>query len=233
MASRTSEQAVRKSGEMGSSSRLAPQQARSQETRSRILKAARKAFAEVGFVGANLREIAQDADTTHAMIRYHFGTKDELWREAVREMFEALSVVIDGARQQAKDLGLDLRERYRCVTLAHARYCAQHPEHARITIMESISGSERFDWMVKEFVTPAHTTGKYEFDELVAHGVLPAINFASYVYAYVGMLQLPFVLAREAKVAMDFDFLDPASVDGHAEAIFNVWVSDRGRSIAD
>lgn len=128
---------------------------------------------------------------------------------------------------------MDLREKYRCVTLAHARYCAEHPEHARITIMESISGSERFDWMVKEFVSPSHTTGKQEFDDLVAHGILPAIPFASYIYAYVGMMQLPFVLAREAKVAMDFDFLDPASVDGHAEAIFDIWVSHPRTTIAD
>ena len=213
-------------GEKSNSSlRLPPQQVRSQETRSQILSAARKAFAEVGFAAANVRAIANAAGTTHAMIRYHFGTKDELWREAVREMFEALNEVIEAARREARVLGLDLREKYRRITYAHTRYCAEHPEHARIAVMESISGSDRFNWMVREFVTPAHAVGKRDFDELVALGILPTIPFASYVYAYVGMIQLPFVLAREAKVAMDYDFLDPAAVDRHADAVCNIWLS--------
>lgn len=218
--------------ELTPSLRQPPLQARSQETRARILKSARKVFAECGFNAANVRDIAREAGTTHAMIRYHFGTKDELWREAVRGMFEALSQVMAVAKQQAKDQNLDLREAYRCMTHAYTRYCAEYPEHARITIMESISGSERFNWMIREFVAPDHLVAKRDFDELAGHGILPDIPFASYLYAHVGMVQLPFVLAQEAQVAMNYDFLSDAAIERHADAVFNIWVG-RGSSKQD
>lgn len=205
------------------SSRQPPLQARSQETRSRILDSARKAFAECGFAAANVREIAQNAGTTHAMIRYHFGTKDELWREAVRGMFEAFQKILTETGQRADDEQLDLRERYRRLTRAYTRYCAEHPEHARITIMESISGGERFEWMVNEFVKADHASAKDAFEELVLNKILPPIPFATYLYAYVGMAQLPFVLAKEAKVALDYDFLTDEAIDRHADAIFDLW----------
>jgi AcrR family transcriptional regulator len=64
-----------------------PVQARAEETRARILQKARDAFAEMGFAGASIRDIAREAGVTHSMITYHFGTKDGLWREAVRDMF--------------------------------------------------------------------------------------------------------------------------------------------------
>ena len=207
----------------GLSSRQPPLQARSQETRLRILDSARKAFAECGFAAANVREIAQNAGTTHAMIRYHFGTKDELWREAVRGMFEAFQQILTETRQRADDEQLDLRERYRRMTRAYTRYCAEHPEHARITIMESISGSERFEWMVNEFVKTDHASAKDAFEELVLNKILPPIPFATYLYAYVGMAQLPFVLAKEAKVALDYDFLTDEAIDRHADAMFQIW----------
>lgn len=207
----------------GLSPRQPPLQARSQETRSRILDSARKAFAECGFAAANVREIAQNAGTTHAMIRYHFGTKDELWRESVRGMFEAFRQFLAEAEQRADDEQLDLREQYLNMVRAYTRYCAEHPEHARITIMESISGGERFDWMVNEFVKPDHAAFRSTFDELVLHKILPPISFASYIYAYVGMAQLPFVLAKEAKVALDYDFLTDEAIDRHADAMFQIW----------
>lgn len=218
--------------ELTPSLRQPPLQARSQETRARILESARKVFAECGFTAANVRDIAREAGTTHAMIRYHFGTKDELWREAVRGMFEALSQVLAAAKQQAKDRKLDLRETYRSMAHAYTRYCAEHPEHARITIMESISGSERFNWMISEFVVLDHLVAKRDFDELVGHGILPDIPFASYLYAYVGMTQMPFVLAQEAQVAMNYDFLSDAAIERHADAVFNIWVG-RGSSSQD
>ena len=61
-------------------------QVRAEETREAILQKAREAFAEHGFAGASIRDIAVEAGTTHSMIRYHFGTKDQLWREAVRDI---------------------------------------------------------------------------------------------------------------------------------------------------
>ncbi len=198
-------------------SRRSPIQPRAEETRARILQKARDSFAEKGFDGASTREIAQEAGVTHSMITYHFGTKDALWREAVRDMF----ALID-AQVNAPDLyeaTLDPVERFRQQMRRYTRYCAQHPEHARITIAESIRGGPRLEWMIDEFVKQNHAGFMPQLKALMQEGILPRVPPASLLYAIVGMAQLPFVLAREAQVALDYDFTQEAAIERHADAI--------------
>ena len=55
------------------------------ETRGKLLTEAGKAFAEYGFEGANLREICKAADVNLGAVKYYFGSKKELYREALIE----------------------------------------------------------------------------------------------------------------------------------------------------
>lgn len=52
--------------------------------RKRILAAARRCFAEVGYERSSLRMIAAEADSDKSSIVKYFGSKDGLFREAVR-----------------------------------------------------------------------------------------------------------------------------------------------------
>lgn len=54
------------------------------EKQSAIIEVAEKLFAERGFDGASVRDIAQEADVNVAMISYYFGSKEKLM-EAVFE----------------------------------------------------------------------------------------------------------------------------------------------------
>src|SRR5437868_14231470 len=48
------------------------------ETKTRILDAAFRRLAQEGYAALSMREIARDAGVNHALINYHFGTKDQL-----------------------------------------------------------------------------------------------------------------------------------------------------------
>lgn len=205
--------------------RRTPTQARAHDTRARILEQARLAFAESGFDAANVRDIARDAGTTHSMIRYHFGTKDQLWRETVRDMFAQLTATIGDLSASSKRGNLTQREWFRQLVHSYVHYCAKHPEHARITIMESIRGGDRFNWMVNEFVAPGHRQGEREFADMVNTGLMPPMHYASYIYALVGMAQLPFVLAREASQALKYDFLSEEAINRHADAVCEIMLT--------
>jgi AcrR family transcriptional regulator len=52
------------------------------------LEAALVVFAERGFVGAGIRDIAERAKANSAMVQYHFGGKEGLYLEALRYAFE-------------------------------------------------------------------------------------------------------------------------------------------------
>ncbi|MGW1028252.1 TetR/AcrR family transcriptional regulator [Streptomyces sp. NPDC002577] len=54
-----------------------------ERTRLRILEAARRKFAEVGYERATIRAIAAEADVDKSSVIQYFGSKDALFREAV------------------------------------------------------------------------------------------------------------------------------------------------------
>lgn len=55
------------------------------ETRRRLIDAAGNVFAEKGFPSATVREICQLADANIAAVNYHFGDKEKLYIETVRQ----------------------------------------------------------------------------------------------------------------------------------------------------
>jgi len=59
---------------------------RKAETQARILDAAIALFAERGYDGASIREIAARADVSRATVFWHFGDKSTLFQEACRRM---------------------------------------------------------------------------------------------------------------------------------------------------
>ena len=62
-------------------------------TRKAILKSARVAFAKAGYEGAGVREIAKGAGVTAMLVNRYFGSKEELFAEAVAESMATTSVL--------------------------------------------------------------------------------------------------------------------------------------------
>jgi AcrR family transcriptional regulator len=55
-----------------------------QSSPDRILDAAEQLFSRRGFYGASLRDIAKQASVQMSLVNYHFGPKEDLFREVVR-----------------------------------------------------------------------------------------------------------------------------------------------------
>lgn len=61
------------------------------DTRRALLDHARTGFASSGFDGASVRAITQAADANLGAITYHFGGKEQLYLEVLREVVEPLA----------------------------------------------------------------------------------------------------------------------------------------------
>ena len=59
-----------------------------QDVKRRLIEAATLLFAERGFDGVGIRDIATKAQANSAMVAYHFGSKEGLYRAALRAGFE-------------------------------------------------------------------------------------------------------------------------------------------------
>src|ERR1700751_3104225 len=66
----------------------------SDQTRTSILAAAERLYAERGFADGTLRDIVAEADVNLAAVNYHFGSKDEL----IAELFVTRSLATNRER---------------------------------------------------------------------------------------------------------------------------------------
>jgi len=73
-------------------------------TRAAILESARKAFAKAGYDGAGVREIAAGAGVTAMLVNRYFGSKEQLFAEAVAATMAA-PVILTKENLQAADFG--------------------------------------------------------------------------------------------------------------------------------
>jgi TetR/AcrR family transcriptional repressor of uid operon len=81
-----------------------PPAAKADETRKRILQAARLVFSERGYDGATFQAIALRADLTRPAINHYFSSKRALYREVVNQTNEL--VVVTGVQSAERETTL-------------------------------------------------------------------------------------------------------------------------------
>lgn len=203
-----------------------PRERQKAETRNRILQAALEAFAARGFEGASLRDVAAAADVNHGLIKYHFQDKDRLWKAAVDYLFDRLHSELE---PPADEDDLPPLESLRAWVHRYVRYCARHPEHARIMVQESIRDSDRLKWAVEHHIRLDHQPLVEGMQNNKDLGIYPDIPAYSLVYILTASAQNLFMLAAEVKHLYGVDVHDDAVVEAHAEAIFNMLFLHRAR----
>lgn len=142
----------------------APPRVRS-DGRQQILAAALKLFADNNYDAVSTAGIAEEAGTSQSVVLYHFGTKIELWREAMRELFKRAGV---GARfESAAYKDLDPLARLRVLLRGFVLTSARHPELGRVIFREGSVGGERLDWLMDEFGRRNYAVFERLFEEAV------------------------------------------------------------------
>jgi len=106
------------------------------ETRERIIQAAKDVFAEHGFAGARVDEIARRAEVNKAALYYHIGDKQALYAAVLH------SVIGTNARKLAADMEAlsDPEEKFRSYFTTLAEAIGRNPQMPRIMMRELASG---------------------------------------------------------------------------------------------
>jgi AcrR family transcriptional regulator len=192
-------------------------------TRASILQSALEIFSEQGFEGASTREIAAHAGVHHALIKYHFESKDALWRSAVSFLFQRQA---EELRMPAPDDPAhgSYRDYAKAVIRAVVVYSARHPEHARLMVQESVRDSERFRWAADEFIVHTRKAAEAFVQLCQQEGILPKVSVAASAYIFVGASQLFYTLAPEVRRVWGVDPSDPAVIEAHADALVAIMV---------
>lgn len=122
-----------------------------QQSRQKILDAARARFAAEGYERATVRTIAADAGVDPAMIHYFFGSKDELFAAAMRMPGSPRQPVADLFARGPDDLGTRLVRRFLEV------WDASNDIEPLLALARSARTHEQSAAMLREFIDQEFT----------------------------------------------------------------------------
>lgn len=107
----------------------------------RIVAAAALEFSERGFAGARVDRIARRARVNKAMLYYHFGSKQALYRALLRTEFAAIAATVQGIGQAGAAPDAMLATLVRTV----AAHIEGHPYFPSIMLREVADGGAHLD----------------------------------------------------------------------------------------
>jgi AcrR family transcriptional regulator len=154
----------------------------SEQTRARLVEAARAVFSECGFQAATVREICRRADANVAAVNYHFGSKDELFAEALNfsglRALQTANVVADIC--PARRLRLFIRD---FMLMLLDEKTASSP--CRMMARELADPTPALDKIVQEAIAPLHEFLGQLLREIVAEAPSEA-SLRRCVYSLLG-----------------------------------------------
>jgi len=131
-----------------------------EDARARLIDAAIKLFAEKGYEGTSVRDLASAAGANVAAVSYHFGSKDALYTEALRA---CLAPCGEMRERMQKHLDAALKNRSRKAAEEALRGCIQDflevlvspaARHSHLVMREQSEGKQRFEPVIREFFQP-------------------------------------------------------------------------------
>ena len=119
------------------------------DVRSQILTQATRLFAEQGYDGTSVQEIADAVGIRKPSLLYHFKSKDELRENVLAEMLAHWNSVLPGLLLRAST-----EERFDATMEALTEFFIADPDRARLFLRETLDRPESMTAMLEEFMMP-------------------------------------------------------------------------------
>ena len=126
-----------------------PSQSPRDDTREKLLDAAHVQFAERGFYGASIAQIAGEVGLTKQALLYHFKRKDDLYREVLKRIADRLIEAPKVAQSESSSAA----ERFEDAIARIYRLAVEHPLDTKVLMRELLEDQRRDapkeDWFFK------------------------------------------------------------------------------------
>jgi AcrR family transcriptional regulator len=195
---------VREPGKPRRSPAPEERQADAERSRRQLLAAAFDEFAEKGYAGARVQEIAVRAGVNKQLINYYFGGKEGLYRALQRQWLEREATFDDPTRSAA-----DVAAKYLHENLAD-------PRGMRLMMWRGLAMACGFEQAPDEEPVQdlSGITSRQESGEID-----PAIDPACLLLTMMGAIAAPIVLAEMVQKLFGVDSSDPAFEERYTEHI--------------
>lgn len=192
-------------------------------TKSKLLKAAITVFSNHGYTGGSVRQIAQLAETNIAAIKYHYSSKEHLWRAVVSHLHEKLVNTV--LQDEALWPDMTPKERVVNTTKLYVRFSACHPELHRIILFETIHRGERLKWLVDNHMSRFTDSSIAWMTLAQEEGVFPNDVSALHLhFITTAAAQMIFLMAPQIEHSYGIDVFEDSEVDQHIDAILKLFM---------
>lgn len=127
-------------------------------------------FSLKGFEGTSISEIADLADVKKTLVMHHFGSKDQLWRDCVNDIF---SRVEEFFLEELGDKPPETLEEFKRYQQIWVKACFRFPGYMRIPMMEGTVDNERVRWLASEHIHRSHSALDNVYEVAARHARIP------------------------------------------------------------
>ncbi len=137
----------------GSPQKLNQRQRQRETTRRKVMDAGIELFSLKGFLGTSIAEVADLAGVKKTLVMHHFGSKDQLWRDCVDDIFRRVDRFIREEFGREPPVTLEDFRRHQQIWI---EACFRFPGYIRIPSVEGTVDNERVRWLAEKHILRSH-----------------------------------------------------------------------------
>src|SRR6202021_2757431 len=192
---------------------------RSDQTRARILEAATTEFSANGLAGARTERIAESAGVNKALLYYYFRNKNDLYRAALEEVAERVSLSSMSLLEQESSAG----ERLLRAALNHFDRIYSQPVFQTLLQQEMIrlrkGESNALSPLVYKLIRPVGERMLGAAEEGIGSGELIPVASSHLIYATLGPNVFYFLSTPMMRLITNGDPFDPSALEFRRKAV--------------
>ena len=182
--------------------------------RRAILDEAANQFAHFGFEGASLNVIAKNSKISKQNIVYYFGSKEELWKATVDDLFEQVNQDLERAAIAADGT----RPLDQLIT-SYYEIARRYPAYVLIPMLEGINNTWRSELLAKSYLAPHIQGFESTIRTLVEAGEIKEVDPLHLQNLVTGGAQLFLALAPLWAHAINADTTSETFLEKYANTV--------------